>query len=80
MTKTAVFGPPLVSLDCTNEEGSWKSDAEIKINKNSYTIRKGKKTKDFWDGKITSKEKPKRLKVRNIAGDETIILRFEVIH
>lgn len=30
----------------------------------------GKKT--FWDGKIVSRKKPLRLKVRNIAGDETI--------
>lgn len=63
----------MLSLDCTNSDGSWKSDSEIKIDKNSYVIRNGTKTKDFWDGKILSKKKPKRLKVRNIAGDETVV-------
>ncbi|MBK9214251.1 MAG: site-specific DNA-methyltransferase [Chloracidobacterium sp.] len=63
----------MVSLDCTNKEASWKSDSEIKIDKNSFVILDGKKTKDFWDGKIASKKKPLRLKVRSIAGDETII-------
>lgn len=63
----------MVSLDCTNAKGSWKSDAEIKIDKNSFVILNGKKTKEFWDGTISAKKKPKRLKIRNIAGDETII-------
>jgi adenine-specific DNA-methyltransferase len=63
----------LVSLDCTNAEGSWKADSEIKIDKNSFVIRDGKKTKEFWDGTISAKKKPKRMKVRNIAGDESII-------
>ncbi len=62
-----------LSLDCTNAEGSWKSDTEIKIDKNSFVVRDGKKTKDFWDSKIKSQKKPLRLKVRNIAGDESII-------
>ncbi|MDD3773345.1 MAG: hypothetical protein PHC38_11920 [Weeksellaceae bacterium] len=35
-------------------------------------IKDRTKTKEFWDGKITSYEKPKRIKIRNISGDETI--------
>ena len=31
----------------------------------------GVKTKDFWDGAITSEKPPLRLKIRNICGDET---------
>ena len=61
-----------VSLDCTNADGTWKSDSEIKIDKNSFVIHDGKKTKNFWEGKITSNKKPLRLKIRNIAGDESI--------
>jgi adenine-specific DNA-methyltransferase len=64
----------LVSLDCTSAKGKWNSDKEIKIDKKGFVIRDGEKTKEFWGGKITSKEKPLRLKVRNIAGDESIIL------
>lgn len=42
----------MISLDCTNSEGVWKSDYEIKIDKLGYVIKNGKKTKDIWDGKI----------------------------
>ena len=63
----------LVSLDCTSAEGSWHADAEIKIDKNGFTIRDGKKTKTLWDMTISTERKPLRLKVRNIAGDESIL-------
>lgn len=63
-----------VSLDCTNEDGIWHSDSEIKIDgKTSYVIINGEKKNEFWDGTIKSEKKPLRLKVRNICGDETII-------
>lgn len=62
-----------LSLDCTNKEGAWKSDSEIKIDKSSYVIVNGIKTKEFWNGTIKSEQKPLRLKVRNICGDESII-------
>lgn len=62
------------SLDCSNEKGIWISDSEIKIDKNSFMIKDGVKTKEFWDGKITCDKKPLRLKIRNICGDESIIL------
>ncbi len=62
-----------VSLDCTNHTGVWKSDVELKIDKNSFVILNGEKTRAFWNGKIFSAKKPLRMKVRNIAGDESII-------
>ena len=63
----------LVGLDCTNSDGIWKSDMEIKIDKNGYVIKDGQKTKEFWNSRISLKKKPLRMKVRNIAGDESII-------
>jgi len=62
-----------ISLDCTNDSGVWQSDSEVKIDKSGFVSINGKKTKEFWDGKINSNTKPKRLKIRNIAGDEVII-------
>lgn len=63
-----------ISLDCSNSDGNiWKSDSEIKIDKKGYISVNGEKTKTFWNGKIISDKKPLRLKVRNIAGDETIM-------
>ena len=61
-----------LSLDCTAAAGAWHSDSEIKIDKLGYIIRNGVKTKDFWDGTIASEQKPLRLKIRNICGDETV--------
>lgn len=61
-----------ISLDCTNENGEWHSDSEIKIDKLGYVSINGLKTNDFWDGSIKSEQKPYRLKIRNICGDETI--------
>lgn len=62
-----------VSLDCTNSDGIWQSDMEIKIHpKTSFVISNGIKTKEFWDGTIDFTTKPLRIKVRSIAGDEVI--------
>ena len=61
-----------LSLDCTATEGAWHSDAEILINRLGYVRKNGIDTKEFWDGAITSEDKPLRLKIRNICGDETI--------
>ena len=61
-----------ISVDCTSTEGEWHSDSEIKIDKLGYVIRNGVKTKEFWDCKITSDNKPLRIKIRNICGDETV--------
>ena len=61
-----------LSLDFTADDGEWHSDSEIKIDKLGYVIRNGQKTKTFWDGTIQSDKQPKRLKIRNICGDETV--------
>ncbi|MBR2883395.1 MAG: site-specific DNA-methyltransferase [Clostridia bacterium] len=61
-----------ISIDCTATEGEWHSDSEIKIDKNSFVIVNGEKTKNFWDGTVRSDKKPLRIKIRNICGDETI--------
>ena len=61
-----------ISVDCTSSEGDWHSDSEIKIDKLGYVIRNGVKTKEFWDCRITSDNKPLRIKIRNICGDETV--------
>ena len=63
-----------VSLDCTAAEGGeWHSDAEVKIEKDCHVRRNGTLTKEFWDGTIRTKDeqRPLRIKVRNICGDET---------
>jgi adenine-specific DNA-methyltransferase len=65
-----------ISFDCTNTQGIWNSNKEIKIDKWGYVIEDGKKSKAFWNAKITCNEKPFRMKVRNIAGDE-IEINFE---
>lgn len=64
-----------LSLDCKNADRNavWESESEIKITKTSFVIKNGVKTKEFWNGKITSSKKPLRLKVRNICGDESVV-------
>lgn len=37
-------------------------------------MKNGKKTSDYWDGTITSENKPLRLKIRNVCGDETVFV------
>ena len=61
-----------LSLDCTAAEGIWHSDTEILIDRLGYVRKNDIDTKEFWDGAITSENKPLRLKIRNICGDETI--------
>jgi adenine-specific DNA-methyltransferase len=43
------------------------------MDKKGYVIRDGVKTKEYWDAAISSSRKPLRLKIRNIAGDETVV-------
>ncbi|MDD2600039.1 MAG: DNA methyltransferase [Kiritimatiellae bacterium] len=62
----------LVAVDCVNAEGQWHSSVEVKIDKLGYVTLNGKKNKVFWNGKIESTEKPLRIKLRNISGDEII--------
>ena len=66
----------MVSLDCTSADSpEWHADAEIKIDaKTSRMIINGVKTQKFWQGYIVSDERPMRMKIRNICGDETIYI------
>ena len=63
-----------LSLDCTTDDkqATWHSDAEVKIDRLGYVILNGKKTQEFWDATIKCDQKPLRMKIRNICGDETI--------
>ncbi len=66
-----------ISLDCRSEERNalWHSDHEVKIDgKSSKLIVNGVKTSDYWDSCIYCEEKPLRMKIRNICGDETIYI------
>ena len=65
-----------LSLDCTtaDKQAPWHSDVEIKIDRLGYVILNGKKTQDFWDATIKCDQKPLRMKIRNICGDETVYL------
>lgn len=67
----------LVSLDCTSAEpqAEWHADAEIKIDgKTCRMTLNGVKTQKLWQGYIVSDERPLRMKIRNICGDETIFV------
>lgn len=64
------------SVDCVNAEKNapWHSDMEVKIEKMGTVTINGKKTQDYWDACVVSDDKPLRLKIRNICGDETIFV------
>ena len=64
------------SVDCVNAEKNapWHSDMEVKIEKMGTVTINGKKTQNYWDASIVSDDKPLRLKIRNICGDETIFV------
>ena len=63
-----------IGLDCVNGDinAEWAGSEEILIEPDGYITVNGTKTRNFWDGKIRSDEKPLRVKVRNICGDESI--------
>lgn len=65
-----------LGLDCTtaDKQAPWHSDAEAKIDRLGYVILNGKKTQDFWDATIRCDQKPLRMKIRNICGDETVFV------
>ncbi len=65
-----------LSLDCQSAEkdAPWHSDSEIKIDRLGYVILDGTKTQNFWDGTISAENKPLRLKIRNICGDESVFV------
>ena len=61
-----------LALDCNNNSGAWHSSSEVKIDKSGHVVIDGRKTGEFWDGAIVSRQRPLRIKIRNIAGDETL--------
>ena len=65
-----------LSVDSTtaDKNAPWHSDAEIKIDRLGYVIENGKKNTRFWDGTIRTDNRPLRLKIRNICGDESVFM------
>lgn len=65
-----------LSVDCTtaDKDAPWSSSAEIFIDKLGYVVAGGEATGAFWDGTLHASAKPLRLKVRNICGDETVVV------
>lgn len=51
-----------VSVDCSADKGEWHSDSEIKIDKDSYVIRDGKKQRIFEMAKSIAKRNHSALK------------------
>lgn len=63
-----------ISVDSSTDDvnAPWKSEAEIRIENDCYISRDGVKTAELWDGSITLDGKPRRVKIRNICGDESV--------
>jgi len=62
-----------LSLDCVAVEGAWTSSAEAKVDvKNRLTVN-GVRQPHPWDGSLLCQNVPKRLRVRNVAGDEVTV-------
>ena len=63
-----------VDRSTADKQAPWHSDAEVKIDRLGYVILNGKKTQEFWDATIKCDQKPLRMKIRNICGDETVFV------
>ena len=63
-----------VDSDSADKESPWHSTNEIFIDKTGFVIEDGIPTNKLWDGSISCATVPRRLKVRNICGDETIVV------
>lgn len=63
-----------ISVDCTRKTGAWHSDAEILIDKFGLVRYNGTKTNKYWNGTIACSKKPLRIRLRNICGDETLVM------
>ncbi len=58
----------------TQTEGPWRSAAEVRIEPSGIAVRDGEKTKARWDATLFCPgERPRRLKIRSILGDETVL-------
>lgn len=65
-----------ISVDCHSSvaDDTWHSDVEIRIETDNKISRGGKKTSEYWDGSVISDDKPLRVKIRNICGDESVFV------
>ena len=63
-----------ISVDCTRKTGAWHFDTEILIDKFGLVRLNGSKTNKYWNGAIACSKKPLRLRLRNICGDETVVM------
>lgn len=63
-----------ISLDTTTADSKapWHSTTEIFIDAKGFVRQNGINTDKLWDGTICSDERPLRMKIRNICGDESI--------
>ena len=63
-----------LSLDCqtADPQAPWHSTVETRIERDGTATVDGTPSGTVWDGTIVSPQKPLRLKVRNVCGDETI--------
>lgn len=68
----------MLSLDCTTHtddpNAPWHSDSEIKIEQTGTVTINGCRTDTIWDGTIHADNRPLRLKIRNICGDESVYI------
>ena len=62
-----------IAADCTNAEGPFHADCDLRIDKLGYVVLNGVKSNAFWDGTLALPSKPLRLRFRNICGDESIL-------
>lgn len=65
-----------LSVDCSSSDefSPWHSESEIFIDHCGFVTLNGAKTQHLWDGSITSARRPRRLKIRNICGDESVFV------
>ena len=63
-----------LALDSTTADprAPWHSDVELKIERSGTVTLNGKKSPDLWDGTLRTDQRPLRLKLRSICGDETV--------
>jgi len=64
-----------LSLDCEAADGPWHSTVEVRIDMKNRLSQNGVRQSTPWDGTLLCATAPKRLRVRNVAGDEcTVVL------
>jgi len=62
-----------LSIDCVALDGPWHSSVEAKIDAKNRLILNGVRQTGRWDGSLLCADAPKRLRLRNVAGDELTI-------